>query len=260
MRRKLRSLADRVPRGARIAGNVLLAALAIFLCYLLAGAPAFSPEQAFRRAEAAHLVGPGTLLGTVDAEAGRSLGYDRLLLADEGAGVALYTCRTRAGSSSEAGRLIWREKTDGVTVVPAPAHALTFTGERAALPVVVFDEFPKAVRAELALHLYLPDPAAPGGVGPSMELRLAAERTGPGYFVFTAGYEGSGQRSDGVQMINALGSTSQDNERSLISAFPATVRLYGADGALLCEAARVIRTRAGYAAARDGRLPAATPD
>lgn len=250
--KKIKAICRPVPRWGWIVINITAIALVLFLRYIFAGAPAYSMENAFRRAENAKLVGPSEILDTITVDIGS---YNRLIVADDGDGAILYTWLVSGTThSSMSGKLVYRKKTGGVTVVPAPAHGLMFTGESASLPVIVFDEFPDAVRAELDLHLYETGNA---GANPpaSLDFNLTADREVEGYFLFTVSHSGNMRLGKEVQMINDLGNTSIDSSSCLYCAYPATVRLYDEGGKMIYEQTLVIRSLAGYACERDGKLP-----
>lgn len=243
---KLKAFVSRVPRPVWILINILAIAVVLFLSYVFAGTPAYSIEQAYRRAEKGNLVGPAKILDIIEVDMS---GYNHLLLADDGDGVILYTYLISSNKvSSESGQLVYREKTGGVTVVPAPAYGLTFTGISATLPVIVFDEYPDAVRAELDISLYEIDTGSDAPV--MLDFSLTSSREADGYFRFDVSYFGEDYRGKEVQMINDLGYTSAYGNR-LSYAYPAKVRLYNAQNVMLYEQSLVIRTRAGYAHERD---------
>ena len=239
--RKLKAWASDLPRPAVILVNLIVIAALLVLRYVFAGTPARSIEQAYRRAERGNLVGPAEILDTIPVD---MRGYDRLLIADDGDGVILYTALSGNGSSGENGMLVYREKAGGVTVVPAPAEALTFTGTDASLPVIVFDEYPEAIRAELDLTLHETDTGA--DVPGALEFHLQAERETEGYFRFEVSWSGEARFGKEVQMINDLGRLSTHNT-SLSCAYPAAVRLFDAQNVMIYEQTLMLRTRAGYA-------------
>ena len=230
----------RIPRPVRVLGNLAAIALVVFLWYVFEGAPALNLETAFRRAEKAELVGPSEILDVIPVSLGS---YNRLLIAEDAEAVILYTHLVSQNTvSSMSGRLVYQEKTGEVTVVPAPAHGLMLSEETAQLPVVVVTSLPQAVRAQLDLELKESDwEESPG----SVHISLTAEREEAGYFLFTVSPTGQLPTDREVSLINELGQTSLKEYAGIGVAFPATVRLYGADGQLLHTQSLVIRSRAG---------------
>ncbi len=243
---KLKAFVSRVPRPVWILINILAIAVVLCLCYVFAGTPAYSIEQAFRRAEKGNLVGPAEILDIIAVDMS---GYNQLLIADDGDGVILYTYLVSSNKvSSESGQLVYREKTGGVTVVPAPAYGIAFTETSATLPVIMFDEYPDAVRAELDLTLY--EMGNGSDALATLDFSLTSDREADGYFRFDVSFFGEEFGRKELQMINDLGYTSSYGN-SLSYAYPATVRLFNAQNVMLYKQSLVIRTRAGYAHERD---------
>lgn len=66
--RKLTAKRPRLTRRGKFVRNLICMILMAGLCYLLLGAPPLTAEQAFRRAERQHLVGPAEIIASVDME------------------------------------------------------------------------------------------------------------------------------------------------------------------------------------------------
>lgn len=248
---KLKQRLARIPKGRKILVNLLLIALALCLRYVFAGLPTFSLEGAFRRAERSALVGPAEILGTVSVD--ERFGYTRLLLAEEEEGVTLYCHDGLSGRvTSMEGRLIHRKKTGRVTVLAAPTQGgFLWTIEEYELPVILFDDFPEAVRAELDLCVY----ADYKDEEFTRKYLLSAKRENPGFFTFRIHCMGGVQvaGAQGYAMM-ALCELAMADKSYLTTAFPAAVRLYDAAGALLHEETLVLRSPSGEAHARRGDL------
>ena len=228
----VRTLWKKLPRTVRSSLYILLSLAALAAIYTFLGAPA-SAETQFRRAERAHMVGPGEILGTVDLEA--ELGsYRKMLLAETEEGVILYCYDHPAYQDTE---LIYREKTGSVTLLCAPYP----DGSREyqvnpRVPVVLFDRYPDAVRAELDLTLstlYMGQPF-------EKTYCLSSPRENSGYFLFyivTHSPQGLGLQGIALQRF-AMISGYRDPDMTA----SATVRLYDAAGTLIAREDTQVRS------------------
>lgn len=174
----LHDLLEKIPRKTQVFINLGLILVLPFTIYLLLGSPASDVETAFRRAEKANLVGPSEILGieTVDGMWG-----DSYVIADNGDSAILYLCdRPTAGGLhySSSLNLIYRPKMGSVSVYGL--HRFTFGLMDDTYPLIVMDDHPEAVRAELELELSWQDSV-------TLEVyrktySLSARREHPGYF------------------------------------------------------------------------------
>lgn len=226
-------------RKVRIALNLLLIPVLAAVCYVLDGCPPLTPEMAFRRAEQAHLVGPGEILGT--EEIGYDC-YDRLIIADAGDGVILYLY----GTQSDRTCLGYREKEASSTLMTAPdTPGYLGRANEVQLPIVLFDHAPRAGRAEIEFTLT----ANYNGENFEKTYLLEADRTNPGYFLFTLdaraesawGLEAEGAALHTFVLISA------NLEKFPETTIPATVRYYDSSGALLSEELIRVHTEAAIA-------------
>ena len=123
---------ERIPRKARIAVDLLLAAALLIGIYAAAGSPAFGEEARFRRAEKVGLVGPSVQLDRIFLRSDWPYtAYNLLYIGDDGDQILFYAMRTGIGVSSESDRLSRREKTDGVLLTPLPTLLRRSYGEGA---------------------------------------------------------------------------------------------------------------------------------
>ena len=137
-----------IPRKIRIGINILMILLLVFAAYILLDCPAFTPVQQFRRLEKANLVGPAEIVEIIDPPNGD---YDHILVADDGDGVILYRYDDFEYRWAWGG-FLYRAKSDGITVFPAPNHNF-FGADRYVMdvPILLFHDYPDAYRAELEL-------------------------------------------------------------------------------------------------------------
>lgn len=235
-----------IPRPVRITCNLVLAVILFALFYIFRGSPDMTAEQAYRRAEARNLVGPGEILGVLDVQV--SGGYTQLLLAETDVGVIQY-CFRQANLgfvfgahtwSSYEGDLIYREKQGPVSLMAATGED-GFSDE-IELPVILFDDLPSAARAELELCLT--------GEYNSTEYeyfyQLNARRECGGYFVFHLTSEDDPREAWAISQVSRLYSASGGRGKVI----PAVVRLYDQNDQLIYEEELEFRSDADAAHAK----------
>lgn len=258
-----------IPRKARICVNTLGILLLLFAVYILLGCPAFTPVQQFRRLEKANLVGPARIIETIDPANGE---YDHVIVADDGDGVILY-CYDDFEYRWAWGGFLYREKSEGITVLPAPIHPY-FGAERYVLdmPVLVFHDDPDACRAELELHFdeNIGVPITTWENGEKVTIGyfeksylLEAASDIPGYFRFNLHAESEDWYVDeyGFDRGTPLGKEGLalqtlcrmiDINRAYLQEYvSATVRLYDAEDQLIAEEDLTIRSVVGERYAKE---------
>ena len=146
---------ERIPRKARIAVDLLLAAALLIGIYAAAGSPAFGEEARFRRAEKVGLVGPSELIDRMFLRPDWPYtAYNLLRIGDDGDQILFYLMRTGVGVSYESDRLFRREKTDGVLLTTLPTVAVPFFDQDPrSVPLLLFVDDPAAVRAAIRVSL-----------------------------------------------------------------------------------------------------------
>ncbi|MGM9606245.1 MAG: hypothetical protein ACI3XJ_01930 [Oscillospiraceae bacterium] len=239
-----------IPRPVRIVCNIVLAVVLLCLFYVFRGCPDMTAEQAYRRAAARNLVGPGEILGVIPVD--DILGYDRLLAAETDEGVILYGY-TQANLgffpskhvTSEEGNLVYREKGETVTVMAAPSVLIRAYSGKLEIPVILFDQCPKAARAELDLVL-----SAENYGGGAYSYHLEAQREQGGFFTFwlTTGENGEESKME-VYALDNLCKLYRDMFGNSGS-YPAAVRLYDQRDELIYEEELTLRSAAGEAHAQ----------
>ena len=231
--RGVRRFFDRIPCRLRVAVDLTLAAALLLALYVAAGSPAFGDENEFRRAEKAGMVGPSKLMDWVAVQrTWPMVGYDRALIGDDGDAILFYTYTVGQGTSSLEGRLLRREKTDGLLLTPLPSHMVFGLAET--LPLFLFADDPDAVRAEVLLRLTGEETVTLTGD------RRASEGDGsslPGFFYFQLPVTGANRQT--MEALINCGAAYQDDGK----VFPAAIRLYDAEDRLIAETDYVIRPR-----------------
>lgn len=219
---------------------LLVTVLCCCVSYWAMDCPAFSAEQAFRRAEEKRMLGPATILGTETIDChGYGYDYDTLIVAQTKYGSMLYSTKL-----NKMENLYYRPKNSSFTIMAFPNGGLAWSkDEPRQLNVILFDNNPEAVSAELELIIdfdaYLPE-------GVYYHYKLTAQRENHGYFRFVHTVYGSDYMdNDNVAMkmlTDITCSESLTEFYNLQYAIPATVRLYDEDHNLIVEENLTIRS------------------
>lgn len=217
-----------------------LSAILSILMYLALGSPVFTAEQAFRREEARQMLGPATILGTESIDCVHyGYLYNTLVVAKTDHGSILYCTRL-----NHAEELYYRENSSDLTVMALPNGGMSwYYEEPRQLNVILFDDYPNAVRAELEMLVKSSDSPMPGI---QYHYKLTAQRQNAGYFRFIHTIYGSDYiDNDNMAMKILTDITSRADvdefyywERSI----PATIRLYDQDGNLIVEKTLELRS------------------
>ena len=249
--KKLIAWYRRIPRRVRIVRNLLLAAVLLCLFYIFAGCPDMTAEQGYQRALRRRLLGPGEVVGILNVDVNG--GYNRLLLGETEEGVTLYCYRYENLGflkghtfSSWEGTLVYREKGENVTVMAAPGVDCDTYQEEIHVPVILFDECPRAVRAELDVCLtgtYYEDY--------EFAYSLEAAREAGGYFAFDLSVQGNKQQAywtEGFAVAQLSRLYWDTGGRA--NEYPIVVRLYDRNDALIYEETLFLRSAMSEAHAR----------
>ncbi len=178
--RRFLSLWTMLPRPLRVLILFIGIITAALFTYLFRGSPAFTDEQRYRLAERANLVGPAQILDIQDIPLSKNYAYNRIVIADDGDGIILYVWNTEM---KRYDTLLYRKKVGDVTVYPAQISRFVYDlrgSKELVLPVYAFDNFPKAVHAELDLTLRF----GLNNKDYTFEYTLEAEREKAGFFSF----------------------------------------------------------------------------
>lgn len=141
--------AETVSRKKRVAGYLLMILLSSLGIYVFIGAPTFSWEHKYRRIEKSFMVGPGEILGY---ERVTGAFYREVVLAETEEELIISTLSMYDACMDI---LQFMPKTGKVSVVGVPqdpAHTIALGDFY--ITVLVADEYPEAVRAEVDLRLF----------------------------------------------------------------------------------------------------------
>ena len=217
-----------LPRWAKVLRNLFLSGLVLGVLYILAGSPAFSAEQAFRRAERQSLVGPSEILAELPVKEDY---FDSLIVADDSEGVLLFPVYK---SSSGSKKLYYKEKTGDVTVLDSPTSRLST--EIHSLTVLLFHSFANAASGELVLSLS----TELNGVIFSRDYFLKAEYEYDGFLRFELEHTAP----EAYYKVESYAfwelSKMIEDSTSLRKQVPAEVYLYDSEGELIYEESLVL--------------------
>ena len=214
----------------------LILLLAVFTA--VSSTMTYREDTRFRRAEKADLAGPSKIIDRIDvAEEWTNVGYDRMLIGDDGEEILFYVY----GKASAGSGVLWRrEKTDGILLTPLyNVSEISNSARRrdAILPLFLFADDPQAVRAEVQIRLSdtfkLDLTQVRGKAGEGEDFRES-------FFLFRIPMPVS-RGSMQALLLQELADTNRDYSGS--AEFPAVIRLYDGGGNLLETRDYTIRSR-----------------
>lgn len=227
--KKLKDAWKHLPRKNRALINSIAIVFLSLVIYYCLGWPPLTAGQQFRRLEKAALTGPQQILATFPIDMPRA---DSAILARDDHGVTV--CTYTQKNIQDTMRLIYRETDADLLLLPFP-HSLDIWSDidDFHLPIVLFDEYPQAVRAEtdFLLNTVINDV-------PFIEhYHLKAQRENPGYFLFTIPFTGDTRTDEEAQALEALSYLTGYHLNGAFSqkGVQAAVRLYDEEGKLITE-------------------------
>lgn len=223
---------------AKIIRNMLIIFLTVFLIYAAAGSPILFPRLRMREEERNAAVGPSVIIDELSSSEYPE--FKKLLVGETEYGYVFYSIRDWTSDA-----LSYRKKTGDVTLLAAPTSWENWhTGaQERTLPIYLFHEYPTAVRAELELTI-IGDRSDPAYYEAAFTRHYTLEATWENdqFFLFyihvpqaetELGIEGLAP-----QLFSEICHSTSSHSASQ-KAY-ATVRLYGANDALLAEKELVI--------------------
>lgn len=208
----------------RLLRNLLILILLVALTDFLTADFFIIPEHQFRREERGNLVGPSTILGREEIDLGP---FHGMIVAETEKTVILWLYGEDIGRT----QFICRNKYDDhMLIAPPGTGGYSLVTDEIHLPMVLFDNTPKANRAEIEFTLkewY-------DGVDFEKTYRLEAQRSRQGYFLFTLDAEGQwpGLGAEGTA-LNTLTNISSNRDTYISRSIPVEVRYYDITGALI---------------------------
>ncbi len=234
------------PQLSRKAKTVIYALIALLaLAAIIQGNLPITPWSAFRLTEKADLVGPSTILGT---ESVNSVGQDAVIIAktDEFCMTYAYQHFSFREQNKDKDQVLCKKKTGDLTFLSILGRDFytTFSEENKELPIILFDDYPEAIRATLV--------ASPRIVI-NEELyqttyTVTANRKVDGYFLFRINWQEqldtdsfTDEQSATVSLthqyhlVNAMKNDINSSRYPPMCRTPATVCLYDKYGQLILE-------------------------
>ena len=216
--KRIQALWHSLSRKQRVAGYLLGLLLAALAAYMAAGFPSLTPQMALRRAERANMIGPSAILATeiVDPQG-------RMIVGISSHGYTLYYYRP--GVPYDHTAITYREKAEDITVLACTPFGTSV------IPVLIFADNSRAVRAELELDLELWQ----NNRHLVRTYRLEGSKNEHGYFRLDLSLvpESAGSywevSAENELIFTVAGILSGDSHYAS-QPLPATVRLYDKDG------------------------------
>lgn len=225
---------NRLSAKQQVAIHLSAVIILLFLCYVFLGCPPLNLQQAFRRAEKASMTGPAEILAQLHPA---GYPYHGLVLARSGKDVAVFAYDRKDPSRSQ---LVYRENAGDLAVLAAPGDVLYQYEHTAAVPLVLFDGYKTAVRAQLDITLQHD--------GFQKTYSLETLREHPSCFCFLLSVRGAGPLGEeGAALRQLQEICSNSMAGNLDVQIPVTVQLYDGEDALILESESVIRSAAALA-------------
>ena len=250
-----------IPRQVRICVNILIILYLLLTFYVSIGSPVFTLEQRFRRAEKAHLVGPGEIVD--QTQWGLYSQFTDMLVAETEHGVMFYGYWDQHYPLEDYEVFSYREKTGKLTFLAPPSLGFSwaFDSFDRTVPLYLFDDYPEAVRAEASVHAKGTHQVNDTKNSFDMRFEVSADRFSDGVFRFLLELEsGFPLRQAAAQLLTEISTTAESWPYSNTSAFRKqphaniTIRLYDAQDNLIVEEELILRTVSGEAQYRQGDL------
>ena len=211
-------------RKQRIVRNLLILLLIAGVMDFLIADAFLIPEKQFRREERGNMVGPSTILGQEEIDLGP---FQGMILGETEEGVILWLYGEDIGRT----QFIYREKySEHKLVAPPGPGGFVFLTDELHLPIVLFDNVPRASRAEIEFTLE----EMYDDQDFKKAYHLEADRNVQGYFLFTLDAEGQwpGLGAEGVA-LTTLANISSNTDTYVQRSIPVEIRFYDITGALI---------------------------
>lgn len=208
----------------RLLRNLLILILLLGLMDFLTADFFLIPEHQFRREERGNLVGPSTILGKEQIELGP---FQGMIVAETGQTVILWLYGEDIGRT----QFICRNKyDDNMLIAPPGTGGFSLVIDEIHLPIVLIDNTPRAVRAEIVFTLR----EIWDGQDFEKAYHLEAQRDQHGYFLFTLDAEGQwpGLGAEGAA-LNTLTNISSNRDTYISRSIPVEIRFYDITGELI---------------------------
>ena len=177
--KKIAAFWNRLPRALRTLIQIIAILLCLVLAYLAAGSPAFTKEMEYRQWEKSHMMGPSTILGTESVSTNHA---NKVMIGKDD--THLMFCTYTDGEELRYFSIMFTEKYGNLNLLAAwdPYNYQFRNDYNFTLPLILYDECPEAVRAEVEFTLYAPEDQSTSEY--KYDFFLESTRTNDGYFYF----------------------------------------------------------------------------
>ena len=241
--KKLFAFWKRIPRPTRTIIYFACILLCMAIIIVLSKIPSYTAEMQYRRLEKQHMIGPAKILGTETLSGGSA----KLLVAKSDTELMLYRYWIGDYVDYNSTDLVCRKKHGDLTILAAGGNHHSYSHYNSfTLPIILFDEYPAAVRAEIEFHLFFGDYTDANFTIPyEKHFNLEATRTNEGYFCFPIEYKAY-TNVKYSSMLNDLASISagyyNSSEVIKYTPIPVTVHLYDENDQLIVDEIIYFRT------------------
>lgn len=237
---------EALPRPVRTIIHSFVILLCVVIMLVVAHLPALTPQAQYRRLEQGYMIGPARILGTeIVSDNG-----ERLLIGKSDTELMLYRYMESdfslfADHDELSTDLVCREKHGGLTILVAGGRNPHFNhADEFNLPIILFDDHPRAIRAEVEFTLFLGEREEKEGiVRDEIPFVLRSNRSNDGYFYFSIHHT---KQTDHryTYKLETLASISAGRSFSYFNPdpTPVTVRLYDASNQLIVDQIICFRT------------------
>lgn len=239
---KLKNRLNRIPRPLKACVCAVLVILLAITYYIALGCPTITFRQEFRRAEKAHLVGPSTIVDTMNGEYSE---FDKMIVGETEEGICFFgryynSFPYNDPFDEKQYYFSYVKKTGDLTLAAAPnvwGDSWYFLGFVRYVPVYLFTNEPEGIRAETDITVTGTCRDDSGEDLPfTQTFHSEADRSDEGFFRFAL----SADDEAGSAALNFLSCVTGRNVIRLnygygLTSITATVRLYDTDGTQIQE-------------------------
>ena len=220
------------PKLSRKAKTIIYISIVLLvLSAVIVGNYPITPRSAFRLAEKAHLVKPAKIIGT---ESVVSAGQDAIIIAKSEEFCMTYGYKHFAFHNADD--LVCRKKTGDLTFLSIETQSIFHDWEDEYFSIILFDEYPQAVRATLSLTASVEYGSNDGEKIYERSFTVSATRRAGEYFLFrmnTDGDDFDAWTKTSVLMLRLRESLNENHAAT--EPVPGKIQLYDKDNNLILE-------------------------
>lgn len=229
-------------RPAKTIIHISVILVCLIVVFLVHSFPSRTPEIQFRQLEKGYMVGPSTILGTETISLNN--GPRKMIVAETDTDFILYDyveypSKEYWDFATKPTRLMVRKKHGDLTILAAGTMDVFYTDSNFILPIVLYDDYPEAVRAEIEFYLFFSEYSDPY----DCHFLLNATRSNEGYFCFPIVHNANTSEQY-TKTLKKLWTISSGYPISISPTvpIPVTVRLYNEAGEMIINEIIYFRT------------------